>query len=237
MNYCAFDIEIVKSIPEGQDWKHIRPLGISCAATIKSGCSHPDYFYHGMPNDPIEGAMNIDELQKLVSHLLQAKDCKIVTWNGLGFDFDVLAEEYGEMDVIRKMALNHIDMMFHFFCVKGYMVGLNAVAKGLGLPGKTEGMHGDLAPIMWAKSLDERKKVVEYVGQDAITTLQVAEETEGRGFFKWTTKSGNMAYFALDSNWLTVNEALKLPEPDQSWMNNPKKREDFLAWMKKSHAF
>ena len=32
--YLAFDIEIAKPLPEGiDDWKSVRPLGISCAAT------------------------------------------------------------------------------------------------------------------------------------------------------------------------------------------------------------
>ena len=30
----AFDLEIVKEIPEGVEWKDIRPLGISCAASL-----------------------------------------------------------------------------------------------------------------------------------------------------------------------------------------------------------
>lgn len=35
--YLAWDIEIAKTIPDGEtDWKTHRPLGISCAATIET---------------------------------------------------------------------------------------------------------------------------------------------------------------------------------------------------------
>ena len=45
---------------------------------------------------------------------------RIVTWNGLQFDFDILAEESGD------------------------------AAKSMGLPGKPEGMSGSQAPRLWA---------------------------------------------------------------------------------------
>lgn len=36
--YMVFDLEIAKEIPEGtKDWSALRPLGISCAATLCSG--------------------------------------------------------------------------------------------------------------------------------------------------------------------------------------------------------
>ena len=37
MKYLAFDIEILRPIPDGAgDWKSFRPLGISCAGTLTS---------------------------------------------------------------------------------------------------------------------------------------------------------------------------------------------------------
>jgi hypothetical protein len=31
--------------------------------------------------------------------------------------------------------------------------------------------------------------------------------------------------------WVTVVQALKLPEPDISWMTAPPKRRDFVSWL------
>ena len=36
----------------------------------------------------------------------------------------------------------------------------------------------------------------------------------------------------LRRGWLTVREALRLPEPDTSWMSNPIPRRQFTQWLK-----
>ena len=85
--------------------------------------------------------MNKADLGELLKTMVDAvnKGWNIVTWNGLGFDFDVLAEESGEWEICRELALDHIDMMFHFFCIQGYPLGLEKAAQGMGLSGKMEG--------------------------------------------------------------------------------------------------
>ncbi len=35
----------------------------------------------------------------------------------------------------------------------------------------------------------------------------------------------------LARGWLTVTDALRLPEPDTSWMSSPLKRRDFMGWI------
>ena len=149
--YISFDIEIVKEIPTGtDDWTSLRPLGISVASTLDSVTGQVDLWYHGMDQKtPLGGAMDQAEAQRLVNYLYWAQEEQgrpILTWNGLSFDFDVLAEESGMWAECQQLARHHVDMMLQFFCMKGYAVGLEAVSKGLGLAGKTEGMHGDLAP-------------------------------------------------------------------------------------------
>lgn len=233
MKFCAFDIEIVKPIPEGcRDWKELRPLGISCAATMCSGDEQPTLWFHGKYDEPLEGGMSREEVVELVDYLagLHAMGYTITTWNGLGFDFDILAEESGMFDSCRDLALNHVDMMFHFLCIKGHPLGLDAAAKGIGLTGKIEGMHGDLAPDMWAKSVEDRRKVLEYVGQDARTTLEIAEQVQQTGVIGWTSKSSGRYNTCRIGSWLPVIEAVNLPLPDTSWMSNPMLRGTPLAW-------
>ena len=152
----------------------------------------------------------------------------LLTWNGLGFDFDILAEESGMHAACCELARAHVDMMFHFFCRQGYPLGLNAAATGMGLVGKLEGMDGAQAPLLWQQA--EYAKVLEYVTQDVVTTLNVAEEVEQRGQIRWRTRSNKPNRVAIPT-WLTVSEALKLPKPDNSWMRDPLTRERFTGWM------
>jgi hypothetical protein len=155
----------------------------------------------------------------------------IVTWNGAQFDFDILAEESGMTGDCVDLCFGHIDMMFHLFRVKGFPLGLQVASTGLGLGEKTEGVSGALAPELWAGSPEDRDNVLTYVGNDAILTRRVAERALEWGGIKWLSKKGRPAQFALGKHgWLNVREALHLPDPDQSWMSNPLRVDQFLGW-------
>jgi hypothetical protein len=228
--YLAFDIESAKILPEGvQDWSPHRPLGISCAATLPSD-GEVTLWYGKTPSDDFAPQMSVEEAQSLVKYLTSAADSgyQIVTWNGLGFDFDILAEESGMLPDCRELALNHTDMMFHIFCLKGYPLGLDKAAKGMGLKGKPFGMSGEMAPRMWK---DGRfQEVLEYSRQDVQTTLDLAEIVEKQQL-KWLSNRGKRQFLSLPSGWLPVQEAQKLPTPDTSWMSNPWPRTKFTKWL------
>lgn len=225
--YLAFDIEIFKPIPDGAtDWKQYRPLGISCAATLDSDEPAPRLWHSVDKAQP----MLLSEAMSLVGYLdyKAAQGYTILTWNGLSFDFDILAEESHCQPLCVDLAMNHVDMMFHFFCLKGFPLGLNTCAKGCGLPGKTEGMDGAKAPELWQSG--EYEKVLEYVGQDVITTLKVAQTVERQKGFDWIAKSGRKNGIRINT-WLTVEDALALPEPDNGWMTDPWPRSKFTGWL------
>lgn len=231
MKYLAFDIETAKEWPNGADWRSYRPVGISCAATLPSDAETPR-LWHGLTDDDCPAKrMSKPEAAELVEYLtaMAADGYAILTWNGLSFDFDILAEESGMTDQCMRLAHGHVDMMFHVFCELGYPVGLDAAAKGMGLPGKPAGMSGILAPSMWAEG--KHKEVLEYVAQDVRTTLQLAVGCQGKKRFHWITRKGQRKSLPLHNGWLPVNSALKLPEPDNSWMSTPLSRKKFTAWL------
>lgn len=234
MNYIAFDIETARLTPEGEDWLSHRPLGISCYALAWYGpeglktitnCGRDNT---GNPQPQMRRA----ECQALVQELTRYVDqgYTLLTWNGLGFDFDVLAEESGMHAACRDLARAHVDMMFNFFCLRGYPVGLNAAAKGMGLAGKVEGMDGSQAPRLWQQG--EVDKVLAYVTQDAITTLELAQAVAERGQIRWYTRTGKPNRVKIE-RWLTVAEALTLPLPNTSWMRSPITRDRFCGWLER----
>src|SRR3990172_6107563 len=223
--WLAFDLEIAKDIPEGEtDWKAHRPLGITCAAVWAVDWPAPK-FWQGVPALNREGAAEI--VTDLIAYWNEGYT--IVTWNGLGFDFDVLAEESGNHDDCVELALGHVDMMFQLFCVKGFPLGIDAAAKGQGIPGKPEGMSGAKAPAMWAAG--EYQQVLAYLAHDVEMTALLAEACERKSRLTWTSKSGRPQTLMMPKAWLTVNECLRLPVPDTSWMSDPWPREKFTAWM------
>lgn len=229
--YLAFDIETATEWPDGADWRSYRPLGICCAATLPADAAKPR-LWHGVAGDDLPAdRMSRKDAAALVDYLASAVQdgYTILTWNGLGFDFDVLAEESCMLPECRRLARGHADMMFHVFCELGHPVGLEAAAAAMSLPGKPDGMSGLLAPSMWAEG--KRQEVLDYVAQDTRTTLDLARSCERQGCFRWITRRGARKRMPLPSGWLTVDSALKLPQPDTSWMSKPLSRRTFTGWL------
>ena len=229
-NYLAFDLEITKQIRgDFNQWKDHRPLGISCAGLLFDGLE-PRLYYSRNQAGEIQPRVNKGDLGVLLETMREAveKGWTLVSWNGLGFDFDVLAEESGEWELCRDLALNHVDMMFHFFCLKGFPLGLDKAAHGLGLSGKLPGVSSADAPVLWARG--EYETVLAYLAQDVVTTLEVAKAVEERGFISWMSQRGTSQQAMFPYGWLPAKEARDLPLPDTSWMSRPMSREDYFQW-------
>ncbi|MCC6127319.1 MAG: ribonuclease H-like domain-containing protein [Pirellulales bacterium] len=233
--YLAFDIETAKDVPgEDFNWKPHRPLGIACAAALPSDSRKP-MLWHGKTaaGTPAE-KMSRDEAKTLVRRLteLVAEGYALLTWNGLGFDFNILAEESDARAECKQLALNHVDLMFHVFCDRGYPVALDKAAQALGIPGKPPGMSGLLAPRLWAQG--KYQEVLDYVAHDVRIALEIALKCEQRRKFEWITRKGSKSSLNLPQGWLTVSDAHRLPEPDTSWMSTPIPRREFTAWLEES---
>ena len=254
--YVAFDLEIAQELPDGcNDITPYRPLGITCAAAAvhTNGKEEVYSFYPDIGDDgAYEPRMSVEKCRDMFDMLglWQGGGYDIVTWNGLGFDFDVLAEEvqcraYADeslCDVVKdrmfaeavaKMAMNSVDPAFVMLCAKGYMIGLNTAAKGLGVEGKTEGMHGDLAPIMWKQGREEQEKTIAYVMQDAVATSNVYRAMVELGGVRWISRSGRLNKWYHSSRDYSVGIGLKIPEPDTSWMSEPRTRKSVYDWTQK----
>lgn len=230
--YLAFDIETAKDVPgEDFNWKPHRPLGICCAAALPSDAKEPMVWHgknpDGTPGPRLSGSDAAHMVQELVR--LVEDGYTLLTWNGLGFDFDILSEESDCRDQCRELALNQIDMMFHVFCDRGFPVGLDKAAQALSIPGKPPGMSGILAPQLWSQG--RFQDVLDYVAQDVRIALQVALKCEAQRRFEWKTRRGTNSTMSLPRGWLSVRDAIRLPEPDISWMDNALPRSNFTQWL------
>jgi len=229
--FLAFDIETAKILPEdfGDLMSH-RPLGITCTATLAQDEEEARRFCSHLADGTPAPQMTREDLSAFVDHLLAKtqEGYTIVTLNGLGFDFDILAEESGRFDDCRRLALGHVDMMFQVFCERGFGVGLNAAARALGLA-KPQDVDGSVAPILWRDG--EHDTVLDYVACDCKLTLEVATTSEETRTLVWINKRDKRSRHELPRGWITVEEALKLPPPDTSWMDNPWPRSKFTGWL------
>ena len=241
MKFIAFDIEVAKVPQEGSEWVD-QNLGISCAATLDSdgdlrlwhGARVGNRFHQRMSRH-VSWELSMFLRDRLRDGYVP------LTYNGAGFDFRVLLRELAGSqlceDQIEHLALNHIDIAFAFFADKGFMIGLDTAAKGMGLSGKTEGMTGAKAPELWAGDLDNQLQVLAYVSQDVQTTANLYREVLNVGRLQWKAKSGNTGYWIIPQKpggrafLPTVQEAMNFSEPDTSWMDEPWPRSKFVGWL------
>jgi hypothetical protein len=151
----------------------------------------------------------------------------IVTWNGTSFDYRVLAKESGWTRACSDLARASYDPCFQFLCRHGFPVGIAAVADGMNLNGKTEGMNGVLAVDFWLQGIV--REVVDYCIQDVRSTLDIVQELEAyNGPVRWRTKSGRIKMENI-GHLRPVNECLSIPEPYRPLM----RRADFYDWFGK----
>lgn len=148
----------------------------------------------------------------------------LLTWNGLHFDLDILAEESGLLYECRDLVMDMVDPMFQFYWHHGFPVSLQAVASGMGLWGKTG--VGIEAPIKWSQG--RYQEVIEYCIQDVQVLLNVTKTVELCGHLYWYSHKGHLRKWIIeDKQWLTVSEVMQTPAP-----HNPLIPPDsFTSWL------
>jgi len=239
-DFIAFDLEIAEVVDLGDDLDPARGLGISCAATLSSDGDLKLWYGKG-PGGGYAPRMEDWEAWELANwlHEQQAAGVPIVTWNGLSFDFHVLAVESGDFDTCAQLALGHVDLMFVFHVVKGFPLSLKKAAEACGSHKGAGGIEsGEDAPRLWRDGRFE--DALAYVAQDARATADVARHLLRYGGFTWISRSGYPRVFLLPRETraqglanLTAEKVREWPLPDTSWMSNPIPRQRFLRWLEK----
>lgn len=228
--YLAVDLEISTPIPpSAKEWRDYRPFGVACVVTKGSDHTYPLLWTSQLKGDFAQRMFENDlfNLRKYLQ-IMQSKGYILLSFNGCGFDFDVLNEECPSDDW-KHLALSHVDLFFHIFCVKGYSKGLDRIAQYYKM-GKPEGVNGAKAPQMWLDG--QYHQVLDYCANDVQLTLDLAAHAEINGMLQWLSNKGDVDTVWFNDGLLTVEQALKLPEPDNAWMGDKAwSRSKFTGWM------
>jgi hypothetical protein len=243
MAFVAFDVEIAKPVPDGPDILVHRP-GIACAAIAREGDERGSILFDPAASpglfEPATKAMTREGALRILAALDEAaaRGDRLVTWNGAGFDFRLLADETGRHADCVRLVMASVDMMFQVLCDRGHPLSLDAALKGARLPPKMdevtlrngERVHisGIEAPHYWQAG--EYAAVAAYCAADAERTAALAALCQASRRLAWISQKGRPNEIYLRSGWLTVAQCLALPLPDTSWMTKPMRREDVLAW-------
>ena len=235
MKTIAFDLEIANEFPDEGEPDHSK-LGISCAATLTSDGTDMRFHSPAQHRGEMYGErMTPNGCQGLLDHLMVATGggYNLVCWNG-NFDLRVLAYEVGTESgykICQSLAREMYDPMFQFYVDNGFPVGLEAVAKAMLGRTKTEGLHGDAAPILWKESKEKQEKVLRYCAGDVALTLALFEEIERKAEIQWITRAEKKR-FSVIGQVQTVGECMTLLVVGTPWWpNNPFSREQFVGWL------
>lgn len=237
MKIVAFDLETAIAAPDDPTASYA--LGITCAATAVADQS--PILWHGEEQlGCYPKQMSADDCIDLARYLIEMVQAgyHIVAWNGLGFDFRVLAAHMptqADYANVVDLALSHIDPAFQMLCQKGFMVGLDAAARGMDVGTKMAEMDGMKAVEMWPTVRANQEIVLEYVAQDARVTADTYRAIVKARRLSWISKRSGRANswrpsISGGSRLLAVRECLALPEPDTSWMSDPWPRSKFAGW-------
>ena len=231
MKLLGFDIEIsnVFDLRPGEEIDKYAPFDVAVAATQIDGGEHRLWYSTGPDGKPLLN-MQPREAQELLNYLdrMQGEGYSVCAWNGLSFDLRWLARAADDVKTASRVARALYDPMFQFFKMKGFPVGLAAVAAGLGIP-ERKSMTAAEAPREWHAGHHER--VFEYVLGDSRMTNQIVDAIVRRRQIVWITQQGKRR----TEPWTrlkSVEECLRDPMPDQSWMSKPLLQEKFVKWLK-----
>jgi hypothetical protein len=88
-------------------------------------------------------------------------------------------------------------------------------------------MAGAEAPDAWRQG--RFHEVLDYVAGDVRLTLRVAEAIEAGRALRWRTRRGTLGVEPFGA-LLPVRDVIRLPPPDQAWMDEPIPPERPVAW-------
>jgi hypothetical protein len=230
MRLLSFDIEIsnVFELRPGEDINKYAPFDVAVAATQVDG-EEPRLWHSAGPDGTPLASMDRPRAGELLEYLerMQREGCAVCAWNGLGFDLQWIARAAGDAAAASRVARAMYDPMFQFFKLKGFPVGLEAVATGFSMAAR-KSMASEEAPRAWRAGQFDR--VFEYVAGDVRMTGEIVQHIVQRGQIAWVTQRGQRKTVLLPK-LRTVEDCLGDPMPDQSWMTHPMRQETFASWL------
>jgi len=230
MKILSFDIEIsnVFDLRPGEDIAQYAPFDVAVAATQIADGEHRLWFSSGPGDKPLVN-LERQHARELLDYLdqMQRDGYAVCAWNGLSFDLQWIARAAGDVPTASRIARAMYDPMFQFFKLKGFPVGLDAVAKGLNI-GMKKSMDAADAPREWRAGNHQR--VCDYVLGDARMTNEIVSAIVRRREIAWITQRRKRSKIALP-HLRTVADCMCDPMPDQSWMDTPIPQEQFTRWL------
>lgn len=161
----------------------------------------------------------------MVTYMKAHPDFVYVTFNGLSFDFRVLAAQCAKNKrpdlaaFVAETAVGncHVDLMFAFTAQHGYFSSLDSFAMQLGFKKSWNGAEAAVSKDVAA--------IVAYCTEDVNVMKKVHESALEKRYLMRASKMGRLSAWVLPDSGppdvASVLNDLALMKPDQSWMTDP----------------
>lgn len=232
LKLLSFDIEIsdIFELKAHEDIDKYAPFHISVASTAIYEGEERLWYSVDDGNKPL---LNMSKAiaNDLLQYIKRMQDDGFMTcaWNGLGFDIRWIGYNAENMELASKIALKMHDPMFQFFNQRGFPISLASVGKAMGIK-QSKLMDGVDAPREWQAG--NCRQVMDYVLGDSQITNLIVKEIIKRKEIAWVTQNNEIRSEPV-ARLKTVEEILRYPEPDQSWMKTKIPRKSFCQWFPK----
>ena len=203
----------------------LEPDALPTVAVVRREDGSHEVFHSGFGNTMTPGTAGA-----LLDLLLTGQ---VVTWNGAGFDFRILANALpSRKEEIAALASgpNHIDIMYHFWAEKGYPAAMASFAGG------EKTATGGWAATAWFSGVAGAKQVIDYCIADTDALFRLYTKGTSTGLLSKATKSGGVSkWFIKGKQFKSVSQssaAYYASPPDVSWFRGaPPDFGAVLAWV------
>ena len=230
MKFIAFDLESPTLLSNDNEWATKAPLGIAMATMADMEFEVTAWLPREIKRR-YSLKLDIDELLEFAGDLLDyASDgYKIMTWNGLGYDFRLLCSELHhineyefEKDIMALAYSNqHYNLAYQMVAEMGFMCKLDNALKGMKLPQKTTGVSGSDVASLWLGVHDQQEIAIDYGMNDAIITKLLYDAVICHKRLRYYTNSGDVYVWHMPHGLLDVVATSELPElPKPYWTRN-----------------
>lgn len=239
--FVSWDIETV--VVEGGQPTDPMEIFVAAVAIEPDGPHAPEVVFWEFDNG--------DEVEDMLKELLVLDELGYIltTCNGASFDFKQLMYSLPDYHhEIAQLCARHFDPTCVVLCRRGFPVGLDAMASYMVGEGKIHSttlndgitkatIEGVQAYDFWKRG--EREAVKTYLKGDVMQQLALAQAIRRTNTIKWQSKSGKLVSVRAatekpTSGLMMVEEAIRLPVPNTSWMSEPIDRQASYRWIMSS---
>jgi hypothetical protein len=229
--FAAFDLKTDKLIPDNGDLSN---LGIVCASICKADGTKVSWVPEQNEFRQYGGSLTQEQVYDVVDFLYKEK--KVVTWNGIGFDLQVLYHCCKGNDTavkkLIKLAKRHVDIAYCFLCEHGYMISLNRV------PSYDDKVDSKTIPALWSAGRLGQDMVIAACRYKSSFLACLFDKVASKRRLEYLSKAGAPLFWTpilFKDRPLSVKNASVLDLPDNSFlpedMQEMFRRDRFVGWI------